>query len=401
METIKTIYRIGHGPSSSHTMAPERACQIVLKKYPEATKFNVTLYNSLASTGQGHLTNYIIQETLGKARTKITKVQNYDKHPNYFTIRVLKGDTVLDEIAFASIGGGALSVNGKSDNSKNIYKEKSFDDIKKYIKEKHITLTDYVFEHEDEDFKDYLLKVWEAMKKSITRGLMEEGILPGKLGVVRKAKELFKVANLKTNDNFIRKVSSYAFAVGEENAAGNVIATAPTCGACGVVPAVLYYYYHDQGMNEEKIIHALAVAGLFGNIVRKNATISGAVGGCQAEVGTACSMAAAACSFLFNSTVDEIEYAAEIGMEHHLGLTCDPVDGYVQIPCIERNAVAAIRAINASMLADSLSGTRKVSFDTVVKTMYQTGLDMDVKYKETAEAGLAYFYYEKKGKQKK
>jgi L-serine dehydratase len=278
-----------------------------------------------------------------------------------------------------------------------IYPHTNFKDIKKYCKSKHISLADYVFEVEGEGFKDFLNDIWEAMRMSIVRGISTHGVLPGPLKLKRKAPELYsKIINNEVPEIFEnRLVSSYAFAVSEENAAGGIIVTAPTCGACGVLPALLYYMHEKHSVvNQERIIRGLAVAGLIGNLIKHNASISGAVAGCQAEIGSACAMAAAAHATLFNLNMDQIEYAAEIAIEHHLGLTCDPINGYVQIPCIERNAVAALRAIDACGLAYFLTDSRKISLDMVIKTMYQTGLDMHTSYKETSQGGLAFHFKE-------
>ena len=294
-----------------------------------------------------------------------------------------------------SVGGGKIQIEGKPPVAKaDVYKLRYFTDIKNYCIENKLRLSDYVIETEGEEIVDYLLNVWDCMKAAISRGLNTEGVLHGGLGVQRKAKLLYNQRHMdespETREN--RLVCSYAFAVSEENAGGGTIVTAPTCGACGVLPAVMLYMQERKGFSDMDVAKALAVAGLMGNIIKTNASISGAECGCQAEIGSACSMAAAGLSELCKMELDQIEYAAEVAMEHHLGLTCDPIGGLVQIPCIERNAVAAMRAINALSLANFLTYTRKISFDVVVKTMYETGRDLFSKYRETSEGGLAVNY---------
>jgi L-serine dehydratase len=398
MQSLKKLYKIGHGPSSSHTMGPGFAATYINQKHPSATHYNVTLFNSLALTGKGHLTDQVILDTFSPKPVRFIQAIDINKHPNYMVFEVFQGDTLLDSISVKSIGGGDILYDKEENEIIDVYQEKTFDEIKVYCTNKEKSLYDYVIEKESGDIQAFLKSIWEQMKKTVEKGLNTEGLLPGDLKVQRKAKTLFSRAKVNETDSQMqnRLVSAYAFAASEENGAGGIIVTAPTCGASGVLPAVLYYLYKDSKIEEKKIIESLAVAGVIGNVIKQNATISGAVGGCQAEVGSACSMTAAAMAYIEGMSLDEIEYAAEIAMEHHLGLTCDPIDGYVQIPCIERNAVAGIRAINAASLAGFLSDTRKISFDMIVNTMYQTGLDMHPKYKETAEAGMAFFYKTKK-----
>ncbi len=393
MKSIKTLFKIGHGPSSSHTMGPGFASERVYKMYPNHS-FIVTLYNSLALTGEGHLTNEVIKDILKDVSFKAALDPN--KHPNLLVFEVFKDNKKIDEIEVISLGGGDISFNNEISEEKNIYPHKSFDEIRNYCIENKISLVEYIKRYDCDDLFVYLEKVYDQMVKTIKTGIKKKGLLPGELKVERKAHKLYESA-LKQKDINLKNrtlLSTYAFSVSEENAGGGIVVTAPTCGASGILPAVLYYAENINNIEKKKIINALAIAGMFGNIIRRNATISGAVGGCQAEVGSACSMAAAAYAYLMGESIEQIEYAAEIAMEHHLGLTCDPVMGYVQIPCIERNAVAALRAINASELALILFETRKISFDMIVETMYQTGLDMDPKYKETSEAGMATIYKE-------
>lgn len=393
MRSLIYLYKIGRGPSSSHTMGPYFATKKILNKYPNATKYHITLYNSLALTGQGHLTYDIIEETLKGKEVVFSSRIDVNRHPNTIKYKGFLNDDLLEEIEVRSIGGGEILFNDETFSEISIYPHEHFSQIIDYCMKKDISLFDYIIEVEGKDIINFLTSIWNQMKCTIETGLSKEGVLPGKLEVKRKAKTLIKEVENESNTlKEHRLISAYAFAVNEENAAGGFIVTAPTCGAAGTLPAVLYYANKVEGFSDEKIIESLAVAGLIGNIIKHNATISGAVGGCQAEVGSACSMAAAAYCYLTSHSFDHIECAAEIAIEHSLGLTCDPVEGYVQIPCIERNAIAAIRAITSSRISHILSDSRKISFDMIVQTMYQTGLDMHPKYKETSEAGMAYFY---------
>jgi len=397
MKSIKSIYKIGYGPSSSHTMGPAYATSEFLKLYPEADHIQVTLFGSLAKTGTGHGTDRIIAQTLADVSHEIIFDYESDTevHPNTLEFVAYKGRKLLGKKRFYSIGGGEVETDGETDRpEKQVYAENTFSDIAKLCHSRNIRLSDYVFENESADIKEYLMAVWKTMQNAIHEGLSKSGILPGGLEVERKAQFLFNQKHIdespQTREN--RLVCSYAFAVSEQNADCGVIVTAPTCGACGVLPAVLKYMQDKNRFSDNDVIRALAVAGLIGNIVSTNASVSGAECGCQAEIGTACSMAAAALGELFEMGIDQIEYAAEVAMEHHLGLTCDPVCGLVQIPCIERNAVAAMRAINALSLSNFLFASRKVSFDVVVETMYQTGKDLSHLYRETSEGGLAKLY---------
>ena len=397
MKSIKSIYKIGIGPSSSHTMGPSYAMADFLKLYPQTDFVSVTLFGSLAKTGKGHGTDRAIAETLDNIPHEIVfdLESKTDVHPNTLEFVAFKGGAEIGKKRYYSIGGGEIqSDDSETCPEKEIYDEKNFSEIAELCKSKNIRLSDYVFETETDDIKQYLFRVWEIMQKSIKEGLSKSGILPGGLSVERKAQFLYNQKHIdespQTREN--RLVCSYAFAVSEQNADCGLIVTAPTCGSCGVLPAVLKYMQEKNKFSDDDIIRALAVAGLVGNIVSTNASISGAECGCQAEVGTACSMAAAALAELFEMGIDQIEYSAEVAMEHHLGLTCDPVCGLVQIPCIERNAVAAMRAINALSLANFLFASRKVSFDVVVETMYQTGKDLSHLYRETSEGGLAKLY---------
>ena len=394
MESLNQLYRIGCGPSSSHTMGPEKACILFKEKNADADSFKAILYGSLAKTGKGHCTDSVIINTLAPipCEVEFDYLKNDIEHPNTMDLFAFKDGEQVDFIRVFSVGGGRIEFEGsKSATEPIVYNLSTFKDIKAYCKEKKYRLWQYVDEVEGEYIWDYLATVWETMKDAVERGIEDEGILPGGLEVQKKAKYLYNMEHIgesaETREN--REVCSYAFAVSEQNASGNRIVTAPTCGASGVVPAVLYYMQHKHGFTDRDILKALATAGLIGNLVKTNASISGAECGCQAEVGTACAMAAAALGELFGLKRGKIEYAAEIAIEHHLGLTCDPICGLVQIPCIERNAVAAMRAINAVNLASFLSETRKISLDNVIETMKKTGLDIHAAYRETSEGGLA------------
>ncbi len=394
MESLRELYKVGRGPSSSHTIGPERACREMAEKYPDADGFKAVLYGSLAKTGKGHCTDEVIKKTfLPKGCTvEFNLTESELPHPNTMDIFALKREEIIGKARILSVGGGSIVFDGKEEaRPERIYKHTKFSDISAYCEKENIELWEYVFSVEGEEFYDYLAHIWETMKNSINRGLADEGILPGGLDVHKKAKTLFLSQHIdessETREN--RMVCAYAFAVGEQNASGETIVTAPTCGAAGVLPSVLYYEQKKHRFSDDAVIKALATAGLIGNLIKTNASISGAECGCQAEIGSACAMASAALASLFSLSIDKIEYAAEIAIEHHLGLTCDPICGLVQIPCIERNAVAAMRAINAVNLSSFLWNTRKISFDKVVKTMKETGLDMHSAYKETSEGGLA------------
>ena len=397
MKSIKNIYKIGYGPSSSHTMGPAFATSRFMTENPEADFIKVILYGSLAKTGKGHGTDRAIIQTLADIPYELVWDLESETplHPNTLEFIAFKDEKEIARKQFYSIGGGEIKAQDDSQSAYDkVYEEKSFSEIASLCKAKNVRLSDYVFEREDKDFKKYLLSVWQTMQNEISEGLSKTGILPGGIEVERKAQFLHSQRHIdespQTKEN--RLVCSYAFAASEQNADCGVIVTAPTCGSCGVLPAVLKYMQEKNNFSDDDILRALAVAGLVGNLVSTNASISGAECGCQAEIGTACSMAAAALCELFYMGIDQIEYAAEVAMEHHLGLTCDPVCGLVQIPCIERNAVAAMRAINALSLANFLSGSRKISFDTVIETMYHTGKDLSHLYRETSEGGLAKLY---------
>ena len=398
MKSIRDIYKIGKGPSSSHTMGPQAAAIYFSKKYPQAAKYKVVLYGSLAKTGKGHMTDAAINEVLPSTKTEIVFCTDDIElpHENTMDFFAYKLDgSEIGHTRILSVGGGDIQIDGIPNDPKDeVYKENSFAEIAAYCKSKNIRISDYVEENEGEDIWAYLSAVWETMRHAIHEGLTTTGVLAGGLGVERKASYLYNQRHIDESKatKETRIVCSYAFAASEQNAGGGIVVTSPTCGASGVVPAVLKYKSDSLGYSDEDILRALAVAGVIGNLVKQNASVSGAECGCQAEIGTACSMAAAALAELFDMGIDQIEYAAEIALEHHLGLTCDPVCGLVQIPCIERNAVAAMRAINAVTLASFLTFTRKISFDLIVKTMYETGKDLHSRYRETSDGGLAKLY---------
>lgn len=415
MTSIAEIYRIGRGPSSSHTMAPEKAARYMIETFPQADFFEVTLFGSLSRTGKGHRTDFAIEQTFGPEKCKI----NWDysdkelPHPNTMEFVCFLNGKEIGRKTILSIGGGAIKILDEQSESKiqvgkeqgaeedqvqEVYKESTFDEVAAFCKKKKFDLKDYVYFYEP-SIKGHLNSVWIQMKSTVKKGLKTGGILPGGLNVKRRAMELSKKA-FRDRD-LIKKehllISSYAYAASEENAAGGMMVTSPTCGASGVLPAVLYYEKEFFGCTDDEIIDALAVAGIIGQVIKTNASVSGAEAGCQAEVGSACCMAAAALAFLRGCSIKQIECAAEISMEHCLGLTCDPVNGLVQIPCIERNAVGALRSYDAATLAEIVYDERKVSFDTIVKTMYETGKDLSKCYRETSEGGLAKLYVNKRG----
>ena len=394
MQSLKELYRIGKGPSSSHTIGPERACKLFLSENADADSFKATLYGSLAKTGTGHGTEEIIRAVLPGVTIVCDESDIKLRHPNTMDLVAYKNGEEIGQVRVYSVGGGAIEIEGREGLCPDLYKLESFASIKEYCESRGMDLADYVFECEGEEIKEYLAEVWETMQNAFKAGVKADGVLPGGLNVQRKAKILYEqdIKDERSEDRENRLVCAYAFAVSEENAGGGRIVTAPTCGACGVLPAVLIYEAQKHNYSDEEIIRALAAAGVIGNLIKTNASISGAECGCQAEIGSACCMAAAAIASLFGLNLSKLEYAAEIAMEHHLGLTCDPIAGLVQIPCIERNAVAAMRAINAVSLANFLSDSRKISFDMVVETMYETGKDMSKRYRETSEGGLAKIY---------
>lgn len=396
MQSLRQLYKIGRGPSSSHTIGPEKASLMFRELYPNADGFKAVLYGSLALTGHGHGTDTVIKKTFRPVECEVVFNEAEEKpHPNTMELFAYKEGVLLGHTEVCSIGGGDIAVRGMDMlPPAEVYPHSTFAEIADYCRENGIRISDYVVRFEGEDIIDYLYEIWTQMKNTISKGLEREGVLPGGLGVERKAALLYNSNHIderaETREN--RIVCAYAFATGEQNASGGRIVTAPTCGASGVLPAVLLYSRDKRSFTDREIISALATAGIIGLLIKTNASISGAECGCQAEVGSACSMAAAALAELYRMSISQIEYAAEIAIEHHLGLTCDPICGLVQIPCIERNAVAAMRAINAVNLANFLTDSRKISFDLIVKTMYETGRDLLSKYRETSTGGMAKLY---------
>lgn len=399
MQSIRDIYKVGKGPSSSHTMGPAKAAAQFQEETPGADAYRIILYGSLSKTGRGHGTDRALIGTLSPVPTEVIFSQETPedvKHPNTMDLIALKGGEEIARQRVCSIGGGDLMVEGRPAPKRNeeTYLENSFAEIKQFCEFRYISLIDYVELNEGEEIWDYLQGIWEVMQRSVQEGLSTTGELPGGLHINRKAKSIYDHILINKHPEIVecQMVCSYAYAVSEQNADNGTVVTAPTCGSCGVLPAVLYYMRDKRGLSDLDIVHALGVAGLFGELAKRNASVSGAECGCQAEVGVACAMAAAALGQLFGYSLKKIEYAAEVALEHHLGLTCDPICGLVQIPCIERNAVAAMRAINSANLAYFLADTRSISYDMVVKTMYETGIHMNRGYRETSEGGLARLY---------
>ena len=404
MKSIREIYKIGKGPSSSHTMGPERAAKLFREDHPDADAFKVVLYGSLSKTGVGHGTDRVVRDTLAPLPCEIVFSDETlpKSHPNTLDLFAYKNGNEIGTMRVESIGGGDIRIPGQSHrDTPDLYPENSFAEIADFCKWRYIDkLSDYVEINEGAEIWDFLMEVWLTMKQTIADGLSATGVLPGGLNVQRKAK--FLIEQQPEEDipalNEFQRIAAYAYAVAEQNADNGTIVTAPTCGACGVLPAVLKYAQDTKGYSDEQIIRGLATAGIIGSLTKRNASISGAECGCQAEIGTACSMAAAALAELYGQNLDQVEYAAEVAMEHHLGLTCDPICGLVQIPCIERNAVAAMRAMNACNLSYFLTGSRNISYDMVCRAMHDTGINLSHMYKETSEGGLARFYHRRSKK---
>lgn len=401
MESIKEVFRIGHGPSSSHTMGPRFAAERFKQANRDAYAYRVTLYGSLAATGKGHLTDASIKETLAPKQVEFLWRPEtvLPKHTNGMKFEALDqvGKTLNEWIAY-SVGGGKIADENTQLVENHIYEQKNIEEVLAYIESKNMTYWEYVEKHEGSDIWDYLAMAWKTMKNAVEQGLDAEGVLPGELRLRRKAAAYQVKANGYRNTlKFRCLIMAYAMAVSEQNAAGGVVVTAPTCGSSGVLPSLMYHLNKNHKVGEKKILRALATAGLFGNSIKTNASISGAEVGCQGEVGSACSMAAAASCQLMGGSPRQIEYAAEMGLEHHLGMTCDPICGLVQIPCIERNAFGALRAFDANLKSLMTDGKHMISFDKVVEVMQTTGHDLSSLYKETAEGGLAKaFFFGKK-----
>ena len=395
VKSIKSVYKIGHGPSSSHTVGPYRAACLFRSRYPDADSYTVTLYGSLAFTGTGHGTGKAIRSGLPGANVVFDRETADLPHPNTMRFEAFRDGRRTASCRIFSVGGGSIRVEGDSgDEDPEVYPQKNFSEVVGACRRDGVSLPQFIYRAEGEDVRDSLKNVWHAMRDCVQRGLAASGTLPGGLGLTRKAALLYgkRCYNESADVAMNRVIAAYAYAVCEENADEHIVVTAPTCGSCGVLPAVLYYMQEDRGFPEDEILDSLAAAGMIGNVIRTNASISGAECGCQAEIGSACSMTAAALATLWKLNIDQVEYASEIAMEHNLGLTCDPVNGLVQIPCIERNAVAAMRAISSVNLSRFLYETRRISFDEVVDTMYRTGRDMSEKYRETSHGGLAVLY---------
>lgn len=399
MKSIREIYRIGTGPSSSHTMGPRKAAEHFLANHQDAAAFEVDLYGSLAATGKGHMTDVAILDTLEKSGKPVKlnwKPEEFlPYHPNGMVFRALDADgKANEEWTVYSVGGGAIEGEGlEKEGGDKVYTKNTLSEIMDYCERSGRCYWEYVDQCEGKEINDFLLEVWNTMKKAVERGLATDGRLPGPLNLRRKARAYYmRAEGYRDNLRSRGLVFSYALAVSEENASGGLIVTAPTCGSCGVLPAVLYHLWKSRQFSDLEMTHALATAGLIGNVVKHNASIAGADVGCQGEVGVACAMAAGAACQLFGGTPAQIEYAAEMGLEHHLGMTCDPVCGLVQIPCIERNAYAAARALDANIYSAFTDGTHRVSFDKVVAVMKETGHDIPSLYKETSAGGLAKDY---------
>lgn len=394
MQSLKELYKVGPGPSSSHTLGPKRACDLYLKRYhKEIDQVIVELYGSLSLTGKGHYTDYIILECFKDYNPQVLFKLDWDyDFDNGLIIKGYKDSVLIKEWVVYSVGGGSIEILNENYNfNKEVYPQKDFKEIESYCNSVNNDLLTYVLDHE-KDILSYLDDIFEAMIASVENGLLGEGYLKGTLKVKKVAKELILKAR-NTNDNNL-KLMAYAFATNEENAMGNTVVTAPTLGSCGVLASLVYNLYHDLNYPKDKIVKGLAVAGVFGNIIKQNATISGAVGGCQAEIGVACAMGSALMSYVNDLSFKEIEYAAEMGIEHHLGLTCDPIGGYVIIPCIERNAVASVRCVDNYNLSKNLFNIKSnlIDFDTIIKTMNFTGSKIPIELKETSLGGLAKEY---------
>jgi len=400
MDSLRELFKVGNGPSSSHTMGPERATKIFQAKYSEATSYRVELYGSLAATGKGHLTDWIIIETLKPKKCEIVWRPEvvHEFHTNGMKFLALneKEEIIGDWLVF-SVGGGTIKEANEGRSSKaEVYPFNKMSDILNWCEDNNRELWEFVEHYEGKEVWNFLGFIWKTMKEAVERGIVKTEPLPGSLKYPRKAHSF--LAKSKREDNPTRKSAgrafAYSLAVSEENASGGRVVTAPTCGASGLVPGLLYTFVEENGLTQDEIVRGLAIAGLFGNIIKENASISGAEAGCQAEVGSACSMGAAMATYFMGGSMYQMEYAAEVALEHHLGLTCDPVGGYVQVPCIERNAVSAMRAVDAAYYSLMSDGNHKIKFDKVVHTMGVTGKDLKEQYRETSEGGLAKFYFD-------
>ena len=399
MYSIQELYRIGHGPSSSHTMGPANAAALFHQRFPQAGSFRIHLFGSLAATGRGHLTDIAIRHSLAPLEVSFFWHPESipDFHPNGMRLEAMDATgQLLGDWEVFSVGGGALrekAATGWLPLSQPTYEHRSMNAILKHCAHSGQAFWEYVEAQEGPEIWSFLRDVWQAMQAAIERGLQTEGVLPGGLGLPRKAWVFYRQISV-SGRNFLNEglLPAYALAAAEENASGGIVVTAPTCGSCGILPAVLRHVQENTHCNDKGILRALATAGLIGNLVKQNGSISGAEVGCQGEVGVACAMAAAAATQLLGGTPRQVEYAAEMGLEHNLGLTCDPVNGMVQIPCIERNVFAAAQALTCARYACATDGSHRVSFDEVVAVMIQTGHDLPSLYRETASGGLATTY---------
>jgi L-serine dehydratase len=402
MQSIKQLYKIGPGPSSSHTIGPQKASKLFKEEYPSADAFKVVLYGSLSATGKGHLTDYIIAKTLEPRPVEIIFEKTFlPYHPNGMELFAFQCADMIGKWTVYSVGGGSIEIQGSEEThqDRDIYPFTNTRGLFQYMADKKLSLLETIYSLEDGDFNSYLGLILDTMFSSVRSGLLKEDVLPGEMKLERVAKKLYD--SVFDNNDISDKaevhkmlVASYAYAVSEENASGNIVVTAPTCGSCGIVPAILYYFYEHKRVDYDKLKDALAVAGIYGNIIKQNATISGAEGGCQAECGTACAMAAVAAAFLMDMKDEQIEYSAEVAIEHHLGLTCDPILGEVQIPCIERNAAMALRAYDCMLFGKHIGKFRKnrISFDSVITVMKEAGDLLNTELKETSIGGLAKSY---------
>ena len=394
MKSLRDLYKIGKGPSSSHTIGPERAARKFLERAPEADRFTVILYGSLSKTGIGHGTDRVLKETLGPDRTEIVFSAEDPAdlpHPNTMDFIAYKGETELLRMRVMSVGGGDIVIEGEPEaEADDVYPESSFAEITQFCRWRYITLPEYVELNEGPEIWDFLKTIWNTMRKEIQDGLSATGILPGGLNVSRKAKLLYERTHLLDIPQVreLQLVCAYAFAAAEQNADNGTVVTAPTCGSCGVLPAVLLYMQNKYSLSDDKIARALGVAGIFGNLIKHNASISGAECGCQAEIGTASAMAAGALVALRGGEGEQIGHAVAMALKNLMGLVCDPVAGLVEVPCVKRNVIGAVNAVSAADMA--LAGIEsRIPVDEVIDAMGEVGRRMPVEFRETALGGLA------------
>lgn len=392
MESLRELYRIGPGPSSSHSLGVRNGCEYYKHKYPDHERYLVELYGSLSLTGKGHMTDKVIYDYFGEDKVEVIFKKEMIEHPNTMVCYTVDEGEKNNETHIYSVGGGKIEVKGEANLvDEHVFPHEHLSEIMDYCEANDLSLAQYVLKF-DEDIEAHLDVVLDQMLKVVDDGLKQSGYLPGELHLKKVAREIYKQALIVSDPAVKQKleITAYAYAAMEESSSGKTVVTAPTLGSSGVISSLVYFYY-NKGVSREKLVEALAVAGIIGNIVKTNASISGATGGCQAEIGTACAMGSGFACHLEGLSNHQIEYAAEVGMEHNLGLTCDPVGGYVQIPCIERNGVAALRCIDAMNYARYISivKSNRVSFDMIVKVMNYTGKKIPVELKETSLGGLA------------